>query len=251
MIVALYATYRFLRSVYIYNLDDLDRDLHSNSLNRKYIVLNLLNKEQCNAIINESEDYALKHQWTSKRHEAYPTTDNEINKSWQCYGALENRVKEVLFPALSKMYDMDPQKMGIEELFVAKYDANGQRKLEAHRDNSELSFILALNDSYTGGGTQFTETGEKVHLKTGQCMIFSGQNHHKGVEITSGTRYIVAGFLTYEGKDYCDKMDMCKVVGKKGNYNYISSKSKAGEFAKRNYTYHEGTWHPVPSITLK
>jgi hypothetical protein len=207
----------------------------------------MMNKEQCKAIVDEAETYT----WMKDRHVAYPTTDNQIDESWNCYKPLENRVQEVLFPSLGQMYDLDPNKMGIKEIFVAKYDTEGQRKLDAHRDGNELSFIMALNDSYTGGGTQFTETGEKVKLETGQCMIFSGQNHHKGVEITSGTRYIIAGFLTYGGEDYCDKMDLCRVLDSDGDYSYISSKSEAGEFTKRNLTYHEGTWHPVPSITLK
>jgi hypothetical protein len=207
----------------------------------------MMNKEQCKAIVDEAETYV----WMKDRHTDYPTTDNQIDKSWNCYKPLENYVREVLFPNLGQMYDLDPNKMGIEEMFVAKYDTKGQRKLDAHRDHSELSFIMALNDSYTGGGTQFTETGEKVKLETGQCMIFSGQNHHKGVEITSGTRYIIAGFLTYEGKDFLNKMDMFKIASGTGDTPYISSNSKLAEWGRKHFTYHEGIWHVVPSITLK
>lgn len=247
-IVALYVLYRTARVIYISSLDTLDRDPHSTSLNRKYKVLNLMNKDQCKAIIDEAET----HPWMKKRHMTYPTTDNEITESWDCYGALENRVKEVLFPALGQMYGLDPAGMDIYEIFVAKYDANGQRKLDAHRDSNELSFIMALNDSFTGGGTQFVETGEKVKLKPGQCMIFSGQNEHKGLEVTSGTRYIVAGFLDYRGEDYADKMDLYKFATlQPEGAPYISANSELGKYARKHYTYHEGTWHPVPSITLR
>ena len=233
--------------IYIYTLDTLDRDPHSNSLNRKVKVLNLMNKDQCKAIIDEAETYP----WTKDRHMNYPTTDNEIDKSWHCYGALENHIKEVLFPSLAQMYGLDPAKMHIFEIFVAKYDTKGQRDLAEHRDGNELSFIMALNDSYTGGGTQFAETGEKVKLNTGQCAIFSGQNQHKGLEVTSGTRYIVAGFLTYTGEEFADKMDLYQLATlQPGGAPYISANSELGEYARKHYTYHNGIWHPVPSITL-
>ena len=238
------ASIPFLENVYLSLLDTLDRDPQSKSLNRKHSVLNLCTDKQCKQIIEDSETFALKYKWMNKRHDHYATTDNLMDDSWPCYKTLEKSVKEVLIPSLGDMYGIDPNKVDIKEIFVARYDADGQRKLDAHRDGGEFSFILALNDSYTGGGTQFSETGEKVKLNIGQCVLFSGQNEHKGLEITTGTRYIVAGFLNYKGEDYCDKMDLYQMFDSAGDHNdtYISQKSKAGDFIKRKATHKTGGW---------
>ena len=75
------------------------------------------------------------------------------------------------------------------------------RELEAHQDGSEFSFVLALNEQseFQGGGTKFLEIdGEPVFRPDrGFATLFSGKNRHCGMAISSGTRYVLAGFLSY------------------------------------------------------
>ena len=80
---------------------------------------------------------------------------------------------------------------------------DGQRKLKYHADGTEFSFIVALNDQFEGGGTTFKHNQKKIQLQIGDTLLFSGNNEHKGNEITFGTRYILAGFLNYGGKKNC------------------------------------------------
>jgi hypothetical protein len=173
--------------------------------NLKYKVLeNLFNKKQCKLIIKESEKYAKKHKWKKRRHENYPTIDNRITEKWKIWNIIYKQVKNKIFPTLESMYNLRKNKLGINEIFIIKYSENGQRKLKYHKDGSMFSFIIGLNDDFTGGGTTFKKTGKRILLKPGEGLVFSGQNRHKGNYITSGTRYILAGFFNYEGEGYCE-----------------------------------------------
>ena len=172
--------------------------------NEKYDILTkLILKDNCNKIINEAEDYGTKNGWTNNRHKEYPTYDNLITKDWKCHPFIENICKQKIYPTVAEMYNIDSKDIGITEIFIAKYDMKHKQELDAHRDGSEFSFIIALNDDFSGGGTYFIDTKKHISLEKGDCLVFSGQNKHKGVKIQSGTRYIIAGFLHFKSCDYC------------------------------------------------
>ena len=167
---------------------------------KQYILYNFLSNDECNKIINESENYSKKYGWTKDRHDEYPTTDNEITSKWNCYQYLFKKINQDLFPIYNKFYNINSLKLKISELFVAKYDGNqekSQKSLDAHEDGSEFSFIIALNNDYSGGGTRFIKDNKVVKLKKGDIVIFCGQTRHEGLKVTSGVRYILTGFLKY------------------------------------------------------
>lgn len=185
--------------------DKVCRRLHINNDNKKYtIVKNLVDKDFCIKMIDDSESYALKNEWKKKRHDAYCTTDNEITKSWNEYDYIKNNIVKQIASEIGKLYNINRRKIGINEIFIVKYDISGQKSLDYHKDGSEFSFVIGLNEDYTGGGTTFKFNNETVKLDTGDCLIFSGQNRHKGNELTSGKRYILTGFLNYGGNNYCE-----------------------------------------------
>jgi hypothetical protein len=103
------------------------------------------------------------------------------------------------------MFNVDKNKIGVTEIFLVKYDINGQKFLDYHEDGSEFSFVLSLNDEFEGGGTNFKFNDKTIKLPVGDCLVFSGRNTHRGNEITSGTRYILTGFINYGGADYCEE----------------------------------------------
>ena len=207
---------------YIYDNTDYSNDkinkvcrsLYSYGDNKEYTVMKaLVDKDFCKSIIKSGEDYANLKGWSKKRHGFYPTIDNEITKSWKEYDFLNNHVIKNVLKQIEKMYNVDINNIGLNEVFIVKYDMNGQKSLDYHEDGSEFSFILSLNDDYEGGGTKFKWNNETINLDTGDCLIFSGQNTHKGNKITSGTRYILAGFLSYGKEKYCEKYIENKKVG--------------------------------------
>ena len=185
-------------------LQSVCKKLYIEDDNKHYCVIkNLVDKEFCQQMIKSGEDYAKVHGWTKKRHENYPTTDNEVTTEWKEYAYMRDHAVKKMACKIKKLYGISKKKIGINEIFIVKYDIKGQRYLNYHQDGSEFSFVLALNDDYEGGGTKFKHNGKTIKLDIGDCLVFSGQTKHRGNEITSGQRYILAGFLNYNGPTFC------------------------------------------------
>ena len=107
-------------------------------------------------------------------------------------------------------------------MFVAKYDMLGQKELREHRDGSELSFVVALNDGFEGGGTNFIDMNAKTMKRkivlvrpesVGDCVLFCGRHLHSGETITSGVRYILTGFVRVYVEDDAGKKTMVFIAG--------------------------------------
>ena len=65
-----------------------------------------------------------------------------------------------------------------------------------HADRSHLSFNLALNSDFEGGGTLFPHfNGTHVMLAPGAVLVHSSRVNHAGANVTRGTRYILVGFV--------------------------------------------------------
>lgn len=77
--------------------------------------------------------------------------------------------------------------------------------LEAHLDGGEFTFIIPLNDNFTGGGTTFLPdstnnmakdgdshpvSAHKAYFSppVGHMLMFPGQKKHIGEPVTSGVR---------------------------------------------------------------
>ena len=71
--------------------------------------------------------------------------------------------------------------------------------MEPHIDGSILSFQILLNDEFEGGGTYFND-GIIYKPNTGDLCIHTGKVYHSGVPITSGTRYLLICFFSFNKK---------------------------------------------------
>lgn len=209
VIIIIITIFNYLQIEGFYQNKNLCNRLYTQGKNTKYYVIeNMLSKEMCNSIIQEAEDFANIHGWTTKRHDNYPTTDNEVTYDWNTYNYISNYIHNKVFKELERLYNVNAFELGINEFFVAKYQniKNKQSALAEHVDGSEFSFIISLNDDYSGGGTHFTNLNKTVKLQTGDCLLFSGQNLHKGVKVENGTRYILTGFINYKSHNYCKEI---------------------------------------------
>lgn len=188
-----------------YDVKNMCHELYVDNKNKHYIVIkNLLSKNYCNKIINIAEEYANKNTWMTDRHTYYPTTDNEITKDWEIYEDMTTTIKTKIYNEIEKLYRAKKQKLTLKEIFVVKYSMDGQQSLEYHQDGSEFSFIIALNNDYSGGGTHFKDSDKLINLDIGDCLVFSGRNIHKGNTITDGKRYILTGFINYGDINACE-----------------------------------------------
>mmetsp|Transcript_39896 Transcript_39896/g.96997 ORF Transcript_39896/g.96997 Transcript_39896/m.96997 type:complete len:339 (-) Transcript_39896:539-1555(-) len=109
-----------------------------------------------------------------------------------------------LFPFIASCFPNvvnDPESLRIFDVFVVKYDADQQSYLSVHRDSSLISVTVQLNpsDDFEGGGMSIEALDTVVELSQGQAVTFASNIRHGGNKVTTGLRYILVGFLLYEG----------------------------------------------------
>ena len=190
---------------YNYNCKMCPKMYHTDFKNNIKVINKLLDEKLCHTIITESLDYAEKYGWKTKRHDLYPTTDNQINSNWNIYNKILEYVKNIIYKEIEIMFNLKSNELELVDLFLVKYEnlEGAQSELEEHKDGSEFSFIISLNDEYTGGGTQFINLNKTYKLNKGGCIIFGGKNKHKGLKTLSGIRFILTGFINYKFRNYC------------------------------------------------
>ena len=174
-----------------------------NSTSTIHVNKNLFSGEECDMIINAAnEDARLRHGWTTRRHKSYPTTDVSIysmNETLMPFVSwMNSTVESRIYPLLSNKFDVPSGSLYMRDLFVVKYNENGQTQLPEHRDNSKLSFNIALSShgvDFLGGGTHFSLINRTISIDKGSMLSHDSGLYHTGMRITSGTRYIIVGFV--------------------------------------------------------
>jgi len=194
-----------LKKLKVYKMTKLDHECdesmvrYSSCLDGKCFVTaeRVLSHGECKRMIQIAEDHAVSSGWTTSRHFAVPTTDVPIHdlpglcevfcKAW------ENKIRPLLRQQFRIPSDSECH---IHDAFLVKYGANMQRYLPPHVDESNLSFIIALNDdSFVGGGTYIHTLGKTLIPPVGGMLSFcGGEILHSGDPVISGVRYIIAGF---------------------------------------------------------
>ena len=151
----------------------------------------------CEYIINESNKYAdTNGGWMTQRHEKYPTTDLPVKDIPNIIDVVFRSMKDVLDLIVNSYQLHDDVKLNITDLFIVKYQHDKQASLKRHCDKSHISFNILLSDEtdFEGGGTHFDD-GITMKSKRGGIIIHSGQLYHSGIKITSGSRYLLTGFV--------------------------------------------------------
>jgi len=110
-----------------------------------------------------------------------------------------------LSPLLDRVYGVTRDAVRANDMFVVRYDGEGQNSLGMHTDSSHISFNVLLNDEFEGGGTRFhnrlTGTYDDAKLTPGQVLINNAMVTHEGLPTTKGIRYIFVGFMNVDRKD--------------------------------------------------
>ena len=177
--------------------DSLSLGLH----NKYKVYEKILSNNVCNFIINESEKYASKNNgWTKNRHNNYPTTDLPVDRINNIKVLVNNIINQEIIPRIADFFGVNKFFLDAYDIFVVKYSFDKQNELGFHTDGSMFSFNILLNDvsEFEGGGT-ILKLDEEVLINNskGGLLIHCGQTKHAGKKITSGTRYILVGFVKY------------------------------------------------------
>jgi prolyl 4-hydroxylase len=65
------------------------------------------------------------------------------------------------------------------------------------QERSKLTFMIYLNEEFTGGETAMLDLDEVVVPKTGRALLFQHAILHEGCEVKSGVKYAVRSDIMY------------------------------------------------------
>jgi len=164
-------------------------------------VFPLLSAEECGDLVRAAETAGKRHGWQTERHKKYATTDLEVRaipELWALIqpflGKVTQRAEETLGDVLGST---DNVSLKFHDLFLVRYEADGQQGLDMHEDGSQVTFQVTLSMDtvdFTGGGTLFELPNCRVQPTVGVALVFPGHFRHAGLPITLGRRYVLVGF---------------------------------------------------------
>ncbi|GFH61535.1 hypothetical protein CTEN210_18011 [Chaetoceros tenuissimus] len=145
--------------------------------------------------------------WSKDRHGSYPTTD--LNLATDFDQKSKRYIQTVLdarvSPLLERIYGITQEAIRADDMFLVRYDGNGQQHLARHRDGTIISINILLNGDFEGGGTKFFLTEQLqedvARPRIGEGIIHNSVIEHEGLATTKGTRYILVGFLNVDRMD--------------------------------------------------
>ncbi len=130
--------------------------------------------------------------WKKDRHEFYPTTDLNVVLDFQKQDL--EKISKILHarlsPLLARIYGISKDSIRANDMFVVRYDGEGQSALRSHTDSSHVSFNILLNDEFVGGGTRFYDRLNDDHYdarpEPGDVLINNAMVRHEGLATTAG-----------------------------------------------------------------
>ena len=156
----------------------------------------LVSKSFCEKIISDAE---AKGNWTSGRHDYYPTHDILL-KDIGYEDLYNNILNEYAHPAVRWIWSLNGSKwenMEVES-FIVKYDnssIDAQNYLALHHDYADYTFVVGLNDAYSGGGTWFPRQKYLIDTVPGVVTVHPTITHKHGARpVTEGIRYVLISF---------------------------------------------------------
>jgi hypothetical protein len=170
----------------------------TNRFLQRFKHYNILDINICKWFISEAEKYASTNGgWTSKNFVNHKTMDIKLENINSIFNFFMNVSIIDILKNIQKDYCLPlDTKINILDLNIIKYQTGIQTGLEYHIDQSFLTFNICLNDKndFTGGGTMF-EDGLIMETKQGDMIVHCGKIKHKGLDITSGERDVLVGFI--------------------------------------------------------
>jgi hypothetical protein len=174
---------------------NVERSLQSGELVNETTIStfpDILSRQECANVIAAADGA-----WTKDRHGAYPTVDVAVSALQDpVKSMLTFKVAKVILPAMSIKYQIPLSMRDVRDLFIVKYSSTGQRELKLHTDGCLLSFNLALDVNFQGGGTYFQHIDDVIKIPVGHVVFHSAKLPHSGQPIYGdGERHILVGFV--------------------------------------------------------
>ncbi|KAH8552668.1 hypothetical protein BGW37DRAFT_489817 [Umbelopsis sp. PMI_123] len=196
-----------LESIEHFSKDPTRRSLAQNRLVFRYTystapalpftVPSLLSIIECQDILDK---ISLENsEWLTSRHSAFATTDIPVSSIPDLAIRLPALLNDRLLSKwIAPHFRFHPTRdLAFRDLFIVRYSHDAQKSLQMHTDGCLISFNILLNShtDFQGGGTLFEGLDDPVKIKQGDCVIHDAHLRHGGMEVISGVRLILVGFI--------------------------------------------------------
>ena len=179
---------------------------------KKVFVIDLISHETCRHIRALTEDHLIRNKLcgganveTWRMLYTYTKMDMPCNEV-QSLASISNQIMRHIILIIGHVFGKPKAASKLKPrsskephlLMYQKVDGKKEHTgVEMHYDGCAISFNLMLSDlnEYSGGGTYMRAMRKTVKLRMGQCLVHPGELYHCGVDIGSGTRFLMVGFL--------------------------------------------------------
>ena len=170
---------------------------------------NFLSHEECDQIIHMSENKLFPSKIYSENDDVFETNTRKSEQCWlddsnPLINNLSTRVKNVTNCHHNPSEHLQVVKYGQGGFYTPHFDACDGDSAFCKRMDGELgprlwTFLIYLNDDYTGGETVFPKINKSVKPQKGKAVLFKNvddngsvisQSFHGGNPVTSGQKWI-------------------------------------------------------------
>jgi tetratricopeptide (TPR) repeat protein len=178
-------------------------------LSRRVYVTDVFSPEECASVIDMANQHFLKTnggQWKELKSGQYPVTGFWIKDVPAVYDWFVKTCARRLFPLLTQQFSdfcEDAARLCVDSAYLFRYTPETGRRTDIHTDSGCLSFTIALNEDFEGGGTWIEGIdvdNNILKMKAGQVTVRPGGLKHAGHAVEAGERYIIGGFCMHQEK---------------------------------------------------
>ena len=152
------------------------------------IVDNILNNEELKILQNECNNFVI----TDKPN--FNNFYNRIEINQKLIPEFIKSVNKILLDILNNEYTLIPSK----STWINYIDTNTNKNDIFHKDISQASIVIYLNDSFAGGELEYVDKDgiHKVYIpKTNSAVIMTNDLWHRVLPVTNGNRFSFVCFF--------------------------------------------------------
>lgn len=174
-------------------------------------IPNFLTNQECDYLIQliDSNNYRSSVSSTGADRSEISDVRTSYTSTFSATEGIVNSVKlkisEKLKINVNKGESLQGQKYEVGQYFKAHHDyfsGNSYEKHCLHSGNRTHTFMIYLNDDFTGGGTDFTKLNRTIKPEKGKAVIWENiidgkvneQSLHEGMAVLEGTKYIITSW---------------------------------------------------------
>ena len=159
-------------------------------------------------ILSDSEQFLLNNKCDNfvLTHVQNPNQNKKTNNYYQRYkfNFEDSEIKEIIKKIINYVKSITNQNeikpLGV---WINKVNSESNKNDDFHKDVSDLTFLLYLNENFEGGDFEYiNEKKEKIKIKpkTNLSIISNSELYHRVLPVTNGERFSLVVFLKVKNK---------------------------------------------------